>query len=68
MVHVNAEDEASYTDSRTTVIDMQWLSEPSSIRVTPASALLSQSWVADTSTLTLAISHLNGSVDVNVSE
>ena len=29
---INAEDGASYTDSRTTVIEMQWLSEPSKYR------------------------------------
>jgi hypothetical protein len=57
-----------YTDNRTTVLEMEWTSEPSTVTVTPSSALASQSWDESTGKLTLSLSHPSGSVTVNVAE
>jgi len=66
--HVNAEHGPAYTDDRTSIIEMQWATEPSTVTVLPADALVSQSWDADTGTLSLSLSHSNSNVEVTVTE
>ncbi|MGY8670718.1 MAG: glycoside hydrolase family 98 domain-containing protein [Candidatus Poseidoniales archaeon] len=67
-IHANAEHGPEYTDNRTTVLEMEWTSEPSTVTVTPSTALASQSWDESTGKLTLSLSHSSGSVTVNVAE
>ena len=67
-VHVNAEHGPEYTDNRTTVLEMRWADEPSIVKVSPPSALTSESWNFDTGVLTLSLSHSDGAVDVTVEE
>jgi len=68
MVHVNAEHGPKYTDSRTTTLEMKWSSQPSTVTVSPASAMTSQSWDESSSMLKLVLSHSNDAVEVTVSQ
>jgi hypothetical protein len=67
-IHANAEHGPEYTDSRTTTLALKWTQEPSTLTVSPSSALVSRSWDAASKILTLSLSHANGSVDVTIAE
>ena len=64
-IHANAEHGVEYTDNRTTNLVMQWSGEPQ-VSVHPTSALVGQSWNADTKLLSLALSHSDGSVNTSI--